>query len=119
MKAVNGVSHSPKTANIFLIRSRMTDFKLEKTWAYEAPRQCNFSRDCVPFDNVNVKTAIAKRLTSVISFSSVLDVSVSGTVCSLIFTILHSLELGLLANYSCSIELISIPTMGLLMYDYI
>ena len=42
IKAVNSVSHSPKTANIFLIRSRMTDFKLEWTWAYEAPLQGNF-----------------------------------------------------------------------------
>ena len=39
LQAVNGVSHSPKTANILLIRSRMTDFKLEWTWAYEAPLQ--------------------------------------------------------------------------------
>ena len=51
-------------------------------------------------------------VTSVISFSSVLDVSVSGTVCSLILTILHLLEL--IANYSYTIELISSPTMGLL-----
>ena len=50
-----------------------------------------------------VKTAIAKH----ISFSSVLDVGASGTVCSLILTILHSLELQ--ANYSYTIELISIP----------
>ena len=42
MKEVNGVSHSPKTANNFLIKSRMTDFKLEWTWAYEAPLQSNF-----------------------------------------------------------------------------
>ena len=64
------------------------------------------------FVNVNVKTAIAKRL----SFSSVLDVSVSGTVCSLIITILHSLDL--LANYRNTIQLISIPKLSLLKYDY-
>ena len=50
-------------------------------------------------------------ITSIISFSSVLDVSVSGVVCSLILTIHHSLEL--LANCSYTIELISIQTMSL------
>ena len=49
-------------------------------------------------------------VTSVFSFSSILDFSVPGTVCSLILTILHSLEL--LENCSYTIELISIPTMG-------
>ena len=43
IKAVNGVSHSPKTANTFLIRSRPTDFKLEWKWVYEALLQCSIS----------------------------------------------------------------------------
>ena len=42
MKAVNRVSHTLVTANMFLIKSRMTDFELEWTWAYEAPLQCSF-----------------------------------------------------------------------------
>ena len=51
-------------------------------------------------------------VTFVISFSLVLAVSVSETVCSLILTILHPLKL--LANNSYTIELTSIPAMGLL-----
>ena len=122
MKAVYGVSHSPKTANNLLIRSRLTDFKLESTWAYEAPVQSmklsttlyNISLMLICYcENCNCKM---HNVMSVISFSSVPDVSVSGTVCSLILTILHSLEL--LANSSYTIELISIPTMGLLSSIY-
>ena len=120
LKVVNGVSHSPKTSNIFLIRFRMTDAGMNVGLRGAITMHAIFHQIVSHFVNVNVKTAIAKRLwpnvTSVISSSSVLDVSISGTICCVILTILHSLEL--LANYCYTSELISFPTMGLLSSIY-